>query len=89
MSPLVHHEIASNTDCVGGTMGAMSISGINYRQKRQNQGSLASLGPHCRPTAVAFRFADGIIYGPVFFTSGRWSIIGCRSRKLKRALGSL
>jgi len=40
------------------------------------------------PTVVAFRLAGGIIYGPVFFIGEWWSIIRCRPRKLKRALGS-
>lgn len=88
MSSSSWREAASNTDCVGDTMGTVSISEVIYRQKRRGRGSLASLGPHRRPTAVAFRLAGGIIYGPVFFTGRQWSIIECQPRKLKRALDS-
>lgn len=37
MSSLSYSEIASNTDCVGGTMRAVSILGVNHRQKRRGR----------------------------------------------------
>jgi len=84
-----YSEIASDTDCVGGNEDPVDPwSQPSTEAAQQGRGSLASLGPHHRSTTVAFRLAGGIIYGPVFFTDGRWSIIGCRPRKLKRALYS-